>query len=462
MAYIIQNKVLGENAYPVTLAKAVQVGDKTLAEILAEGISKGYDYRLPQVKISSPNLKVNGDEIIGLTIQKNSVKAEVVYISQNMQFSEECEISYQGNSTLNNPKKGFSIDFANKHRFKDWLAFDGFHLKGYYVDWTHSRDLISNRLLEQIYQRRANIRPYTNYNDISDAYKLMETGALCHVDGFPCELYINGTYWGLYSVNIKKSNGNYLLQKDNPRHIMLDPDDNAYIQTTGWDWTKIEIRCPKSIIKNKDGSKYNGDNPQEIQDGDVKTNILSWINWVSGITESYTETQLSERLNLDEFIDFYLFSWFIDSIDIVCKNTLWTTWDGVHWSPLSYDLDLTFGVHSFETGDTQASPNYDTFAHKANSHATWIPKVAKILKTKINERYAELRRDVFTTENVKSLFNGFFREVGADAYKEDLQRWSYPSYGQSDANFVFNIDKIVTWVNGRIVYLDNKFSYQSV
>ena len=95
MEYIIQNKVLGENAYPVTLAKAVQLGDKTLSEILAEGISKGYDYRLPQVKISSTNLKVNGDDIIGLTIQKNSVKAEVVYISQNMQLSEECEISYQ-------------------------------------------------------------------------------------------------------------------------------------------------------------------------------------------------------------------------------------------------------------------------------------------------------------------------------------------------------------------------------
>lgn len=459
MSYIIQNKLLGSEAYPRTVAKAVIVRGKTLDEILEKGISKGYDFHLPQVRVDSKLLTVSGNDIIGLTISKNSIAAEVTYISKDMQFTEFCEISYQGNSTLNNPKKGFSIDFENKHRFQDWLEFNGFHLKGYYVDWTHSRDLVCNRLLEQIYQHRENIRPFIPYNDIAEPYRLMETGALCHIDGFPCELFINGTYWGLYSVNIKKTNDNYLLKKDNPNHIMLDPDNNTYIQTSGWDWKNIEIRCPKSIIKNMDGTKYNGDNPQEIQDGEVKTNILTWINWVSGITTSYTAEQLSERLNLEEFVDFYIFSWFIDNIDIVCKNTLWTTWDGVHWSPLSYDMDNTFGMYAFATGDAQHAPTYDTFGHKANDHATWIPKVVTILDSRIKARYAELRKDVLTLDNVKHLFNNFFREVGSDAYKKDLARWSYPSYGQSSNNFIFDIRKITTWTAGRITFLDNKFGY---
>lgn len=448
--------------YPITTADFVIVGSKTLQEILDEGISKGYDYILPQVRVESELLVVNGDEIIGLTTDKNEVEADVAYISKDNQFFEKCTISYQGNSTLANPKKGFSINFTSKHRFNNWIATDGFHLKGYYNDWTHSRDLVNNELIEQIYRSRKVVRPYMKYNDFGDnGIKSLGANAYCHIFGFPVELYINGKYWGLYSLNLKKFNGNYHLLKNNANHIMFEPDNNATITSASWNWTNIEVRCPKSLITNKDGSKYDGDHPQEIADGDVKTSILSFISWLSSISTSMSEAQLEERLNTEEFIDWYLFNWFVDNNDIVGKNTLYTTWDSVHWSLLLYDLDNTYGMStSWNTGgDAQASALRDTYGIKANSCGPWIAKIATILDSRIKARYAELRKEIFTSANIRMLFNDFTENVGIDAYERDVARWNYPSYGQSDQHFVFNVDKVVTWIDNRITFLDNKFGY---
>ena len=148
------------------------------------------------------------------------------FVDKSYSFEEAGVIAYQGNtSVIYHDKKGFSLDTENKHKFKDWLEFDGFHMKAYYGDWTHTRDLCANRLLEQFYLNRHSYikRPYQKYNDFSATYlNKVQGGAKCHVDGFPIRLYINDTYWGLYSLNIKKDRDNFLLSKSNVNHIQIE------------------------------------------------------------------------------------------------------------------------------------------------------------------------------------------------------------------------------------------------
>lgn len=152
-------------------AANINYSDKNLIDLANAlkdaGLSSSYNLRLPQVRVTSDLLRVDGNDIIGLDLTKNEVDCLITFISPDKSFAEEGKIAYQGNSTLYNVKKGFSVDFANKHRFKNWVEMDGFHLKAYYTYNLRIRDVASNRLIERIYKQRAvgTNRPYNTYND---------------------------------------------------------------------------------------------------------------------------------------------------------------------------------------------------------------------------------------------------------------------------------------------------------
>lgn len=468
----------------VTWASGLAIGEIYPAPIIEKYFDYGFirkdevvnrestDIRLPQLRVTSSFLTIAGDQISGLTTNKNEVAVNYSFISKGHCFTDTGRISYQGNSTMYHTKKGFSIDFDNKHRFGDWLEFDGFHCKAYFTDWMHFRDIACNKIYEYMMQSRpaSHRRPYMAYNDFSasDIDMLADTGRLCHIDGFPVELYINDAYWGLYSINLKKHRDNYKLGKNNELHIMLDPD-NTYVNAS-LNWRLMEVRNPKNIT-NADGSKYDGDAPQEIADGAVKTSIMRLMNFFSSVGGSTTKETFAEYLNLEEAVDDILLAKFICNWDFGGKNTLYTTWDGTHWSMLNYDNDATFGIfedpEGYPFGDVVVDPTYEPFNKKAYSFCPWLSRLESVLSADLAARYAELRsKGVFSKSLVENLCKEWINRIGSDVLADDTARWSYPGLGNAKSsgineNFIDSVPRLLTWVEQRIAVLDEKYNYSN-
>ena len=247
--------------------------DKNILELI-QRIGKdfhcSYDLRLPMVYVTSDLLTVDGNNIIGLDISKNEVDCIYQFISTELSFIDNGTIAYQGNSTLMDDKKGFSMVLSNKHRFKDWIEMDEYRLKGYGQDWTSGKDVICNRLYGQILSSRSfeTNKPWKKYNDFSsdNIRNLMSADKKCHMDGFPVELYINDSYWGIYVVCIRKERDNYNLDKKDKKHIQIE-GEGLYADSR-FSWANIEIRNPKGY-----------DEYVEPEDGDpVKDFITNWFN----------------------------------------------------------------------------------------------------------------------------------------------------------------------------------------
>lgn len=424
---------------------------------------------LARVFVNSSNIIVSGNNLIGLTKEKNSVPCKILVVTKNGNVFDDGKIAYQGNTSLRYDtilKKGFTLDFDNKHRFQNWMRFDSFHLKGYYSDWMHVRDLICNRIIESMYRARTsgNIRPYMGYNDFAenDFSKNTDISAFCHIDGFPVELYINNSYWGLYSLNIKKSRDNYLLSKTNTNHIQVEAANDMTYTTSGLDWSKLEIRNPKS-----DSGNTKFEEGVEPNAGEVKTAWTAFIAFLTSITANTSKADIENHLNMREFIDSILFCNFIHDFDFWKKNTLYTTWDGGnHWSPLLYDMDISFGIHSIY-GDVADPYNDDPFQYQADVMCPWLPILRTIYSREIETRYAELRdRGIFDYRFVQTLIEDFTREVGYDVYKRDIQRWpGYPSLGNPRGDgtpsndFYESAARLSTFIRQRIGYLDGMYNY---
>lgn len=443
------NPVTGEYVYPVT---------GNLSSIPA--------LRLPRLDVTSDKITVIGNEISPLTTNKNKVEVSFTFQGNGISFEDKGTIAYQGQSSLRDAKKGFTCAFDNKHKFKDWLPFDEFHLKGYMNDWMHVRDTVCNRIYEQMLRMRLiNVRPFAEYNDFStiDVDLATTSNRLCHVDDFKCEMYINGNYWGLYSFRLKKDRANYKLTKNNVSQVQLDPANIFKPLTAEFPWTDVEVRNPK-ISKDKAGNDYDGDNPTEIPDGTTHDVITTFYGLLRAITSSTTKAQLEAFLKLDDWIDYWLLSDFTCNPDIFGRNTLYTTWDGVHWSLLPYDLNCAFGAVATDAvyEDRMYAPDFNIIGSNTVNAWYWRTQVGymlTILSSEISARYAELRKNIFTIENVINLHTDIMMEVGADVYKDDVARWHQSGAGYNQSSFIRSLDKIYDFMVDRISYLDTKYGY---
>lgn len=159
-------------------------------------------------------------------------------------FTKPILWNVQGNISTGFDKKNFAIDLLNSNdgddsfevKFGDWVPQDSFHLKAHISDFWKIRSLGVYRHAEEI----ARSRPYFKrrpWDIISKGAKQtrdevlqggigkvtedIDTGALGRPDGFPVMLYINGTPWGLYTLNLKKHKDNYRITKNDNDGLQL-------------------------------------------------------------------------------------------------------------------------------------------------------------------------------------------------------------------------------------------------
>lgn len=449
---------------------------------VSTAIDMGLPRDLPKVYIESELLTVVKDggghptnEITPLTTAKNEVgdldQEDVILrmesASGEYNFQDAIVIAYQGQSSLTAAKKNFSIDTKHKHRFGKWLEMDGFHLKGYNSDWLHIRDIMANRIYEQMLQTRTPDlrRPFCVENDFSaaDVALLTESGVLCHIDGFPIELYINGDYWGIYSLNLKKHRSNYHLGKNDVKNIQIDPNWNT-LTPSGWDWTEAEVRNPKSDSGNTEFIEGTVPN-----DGEVKTWWTNVLADLVTITAGTSEDTLRTFLNVESWVDIILLYDFIGDWDVFVRNTLYTTWNGNLLAALPYDHDGSFGIgrsqqgsQGYIGGDVEVPPTTNIFEGYVYQHCPWLANLETALRSLLRARYAELRMaGVFSQANVKSMCNAWTMLIGFDAYKKDLGRWTYEGYGAGLTNpgFYDSTNRIIDWIGTRVGYMDNKYGY---
>lgn len=245
-------------------------------------------------------------------------------------FKKEAIISGQGNSSMSYAKKNISIDFfdtsvddgdAFKIKFGKWVAQDSFHLKAYTPDSLRCVAILGYKVYDAALKTRGILDDYAwkrglidmnkvdvvpnGINDIDDLSLQMETGATCFPDGFPCIVYQNGEFWGLFSWQLKKSRDNYHLKKNKPKNIHLDGFVNVASIFNGeimWSGNGIEVRNPKDMVYAtshvdiETGSstyKYDEDNPGAFEIAGNSDGSKTYDTWESG--NSYAKDKIVKK-----------------------------------------------------------------------------------------------------------------------------------------------------------------------
>ena len=404
---------------------------------------------------------------------------------QGNYFKKRIILNAQGSSSMGFIKKNGAIDICNdewegddtfKVKFGDWVAFDSFHLKAYYTDFFKGVSVMAYKLADEVELSRNVLvnRPWkrqllanytfgtdqTNSEQVNDLSLQLDNEAKCHPDAFPCIVYLDNEFYGIYAFSIKKHRDNYHMNKGIAEHIHLDGTLNGNTIWNGTiDWTAFEIRNPKNLYykeAHKGTYEYDADIAQAEIAGDDEVN--AWIaagelpdgtkvsskiakrlkttakvkNYIIRLSKALAvinaETDTAKRKTLFEsyfdapsLVDYEIVQLATGDTDGFNKNWQWITLDGIHWSVCEYDKDMSFG--GYFTGQfTQVAPTKGGWV--GNSNSTPMDLTISLYKDDIVSMWKELTNSkILTADNIISIANDWIKRIGTDNFKQEYKKW---------------------------------------
>lgn len=355
-------------------------------------------------------------------------------------------ISVQGATSAAYPKKNLSLEFYPDNTFDktvslkigDMLPHDELVFKANWIDSTHVRNTMSYNLWDKVEETRKGWPK----RDIDNTYvgtigaAAVDDGATGHPTGYPCILYVDGSFYGIGDFMCGKKRSNYRIAKNSPKQILLGFDGAVNIPALPADGT-YEMKAP---------SKPNADTEEALN---------LWRSFAQSPQADFTANR-DVHLDKNNIVDFYVFLCFICAPDCTQKNTQFLTWDGVKWYFMPYDLDTTFGLR-WDGKEISYAPTLNLFDNGLvmSVNRTFWNKVLNAYRTEINVRYKELRDlGVFSVEMVYDLARDLQSKYTAEMFAAEYAKWpNVPSLQLT------SLDQILNWTKDRIDYLDGFFSY---
>lgn len=405
-----------------------------------------------------------------------------VWDMNGVYFKKKVLIDLNGDSSAAKEKKNFSADFCEDEwigdettdiKIGDWVTQDGFHFKAFYTSITKGECPVSYKLYYKFSEtkpiaRRAPFMDYYSVDEVTNALngndkkKKEAFSARCFPDGFPCVVYLNDEFYGIFSWQLKKHRDNYYLSRNDIDNIHLDGnlgDEEIWQGHIKW---SFEVRNPKPkkskwTLMCQDGTKYDGNAPKELMGADskfydssdincknsaqTKENIIALSKYMSEISEYETiyknadgeektaalktlKKEIDKRFSMEWMVDYIILNVFIQNGDCVRKNWQWTTWgeiDGkMRWYVNPYDLDIAFGVLA-TTAFQINNPGKPTYGKGTNTPARYV---WDYYFDEMKSRYAELRNaGVISYETVWGLMKDWVERVGESNYEKEAERW---------------------------------------
>lgn len=415
------------------------------------------------VEILQPNcayINIMGIKSMPAKKEVDSLAWMECYDGMGNYFKKRVILNAQGNSSLGFVKKNFAADFCEDEWVGDkttdfsigeWVKQDAFHFKAYYTDYFRGIASVGYKLYDQITQDRGKMWTRASEGSI----KKPDKKARCYPDGFPCVVYFNGDFYGVFSWQLKKHRKNMNQTKDKAEHIHLDGVlGDEYLWRGTIDWSQFEVRNPKTLYT-MGGAKYDGESPEELidetsafydletDDEKVKANkkltaqvkkyivdlsknheALTELE-ISGATKEEMRTAIEELYDVPGMVDYVCFHFAVNNHDGFRKNWQWLTYDGKKWFVAPYDLDGTFGA--MHTGKIILPADESIGWNPFSAFPNYGPEywVCRYYKQDIIDRYLELRdKNIISAENIKSIVRNWYYRIGEHNYSQEWEKWS--------------------------------------
>lgn len=367
------------------------------------------------------------------------------YSDENFTFKKRILIKAQGATSLAFPKKSFAVTFCDEDwsgdktvdlRIGNWVKQDAFHFKASWIDTFRGGLAVATayKLYEDMVQDEPRFPERAGLIDFNSK-------ALCHPDCFPCVVYLNNEFQGIFAWQLKKHRKNFDLDKNNQRQVLFGLTQGCFFfQNDSIQWNAIEIKNPKvTDLESEEVLQQLVDYGAELRD------IIQHQDSAS------IRIEINKRFDVKSIIDFIIHGLITANCDGFIKNVHFFTYDGVKWFITPYDLDGTFGnnwlnQYQFPADWSYLHSTYDMKEYLRCEPYTWI---MNYFFQELTDRYITMRyTGVLSEQNIVSHLIDWNERVG-EYYVQEHEKWSdAPSHSEYIINTPWeNVDDWTDFYN---------------
>lgn len=368
--------------------------------------------RQETVRISSipeegfPTLHLSGSmEGIG---KKQKVILEADFVSAEETFGCYAVMTMQGHTSYGYPKHNYTVRFYHDAKensqylvsFGNWDKEHKYILKANYLDQSQCRNLVGGQVWRSMVQCRDNLAP-----------RIAALPTLGTVDGFPVQVYLNGEYFGLYTMNLHKDNDLYRM-KDRERAALLICNRE----------TEAE-----SLFRSRAAFATDYDSDWELEfcgtkdEAWAQDSFNSLIDFVMTSSDGEFREGLSERLDVDAAIDYLILIYTLGLSHSGAKDLVMLHY-GDEWIPSAFDMDEAFGLDGVELRylppEEFLPVRTDGAWDSATGSLLW-DRLLTAFEPELRARYTALRADVLSEERLLGLVEEFTGSVPEAFYDMD-------------------------------------------
>ena len=429
----------------VTTGEAGVSVDPTLTIEGKAADAKATGDAIDAVKKGLPKLYINGD------ISQSSKDAETK--AYNYVFVDEDgkrhygfnSLKWQGESSLQYPKKNYTLKFFHDalYKRKDKVGLlplgikkSKFVIKANWIDRSMARNIVSCRLWGRMVKSRHNGPPEL----------LAASPNHGAIDGYPINVYVNGTFHGLYTFNIPKDEDLFGMDAENPLHCVVCGDNNQNNDSNSAAFRSATIGTSWELEVPDEWQSYETEEEGQTVTHAVKDNLSNTIAFVINSTDAEFIEGLNDHIDVESAIDYYLLMFLECGVDSAARNLILLTYDGGNkWYCSAYDKDMTWG--NGLVGAPTYNPQLPCPAGYLNTNSLLWERLTELFGDAIWNRWVELRDTILSAENIKAEFDYFWQDITDADYAADVRVW--PETPQSTIDFK-------TWMRD---FIDARWTY---
>lgn len=343
------------------------------------------------------------------------------YVSRSVATSGYLSFDIQGNSSRDYEKKNLKIklfkDPKGDEKLKlkvlpSWKKNSKFNLKANWIDATQARNIVNARLIKDAVTMTPLAKP--------DQTPILDTPDMGQINGVPVELYFDGDFFGLYTLNTKKDDVTFAMDSKDPKQEVISSgvshdafaNANATIDGTNYE---MEVH----------------DTPSDA----INANFTKFLQFINTASDDDFKAHIADYIDVNSVINEMLFGIFSHEYDFYGKSILLATWnEGAYWYMIPYDLDSTWGL-SFRGEQVYNDDDYFnlSLALKGDPKAGAIvgfngnpllSRIYKFFKPEIKRQGQLLRSTVWSTQAIITQFRDFIDIIPVDSYKKEQDKWA--------------------------------------
>ncbi len=383
-------------------------GDKIPSDI----VTYNYFINIPEYELPIVKLSVNHDEMFGEDgIYTNYTSHEEIegnfamYIDGVEEFSINCGVKIFGAGSRKYTKKSFQLEFRSEYgesRF-DYPIFEDYDITSFdnIVLRSGSQNLFkSDTMMVDEFVTSLAMKGGQMNSVMVQAYR-------------PCNVYVNGEYYGVYFIR-EKIDQDFIAD-----HLGITPE-------------KITIINYLSMLQEGDS----------MQGWDELWNTVYYKKLDLSIDSNYK--LIADQLNLESFIDMIIMRMYSGDSDFKNIRAFKSVeYDGGRWNFILFDNDMSFRA---DDKISQSIQRFVVLDDAKTDHALLRALMKnENFKALFLQRLALHLNTTLTTENAHKRIDEMVKEIEHDM-EYQIDRWNDDSfYVDSMSKWRANLDKLYRW-----------------